>query len=149
MADDPEPRTFERWGYRATESRATESGAPEFTVRDQGGRVIGWITVLGHRFQSRGFAQSIAGSEVLGTFESIKAAMALVIGHYDMLQLRDRVSKAVKRYEAEGATPLPARPGAVRRPSVDEPDGTRAPQPPGPKPAPRHPPGPGRPPAPD
>src|SRR5688500_11899686 len=93
-----QPRTWERWGYRATET------APgEFGVSDANGRTIGWITMLGHRFQARGFAQTLAHSEVLGTFESIKAAVTLVIGHYDMLQLRNRVSKAVKKYEAEGA----------------------------------------------
>src|SRR5690554_3896434 len=139
MAGNPHPRTFERWGYRAT-----ETGNAEFTVRDPNGRVIGWITLLGHRFQARGFAHALEGSEVLGTFESVKAALALVIGHFDMLQLRDRVSKAVKRYEAEGPTPLPARPGEVRRPSAGAPDGTPGPQQPAAKHGPQHPRDPGR-----
>lgn len=111
MATDPgfEPRSWERWGYRAREVRPSE-----FTVQDANGATIGWITQLGQRFQARGFAQSIANSEVIGTFESIKAAVTLVIGHFEMLQLRDRVSRAVKKYEAEGPVAIdpPDTPGA-------------------------------------
>lgn len=103
MAVEPAfvPRSWERWGYRAREVRPSE-----FTVQGPDGATIGWITPLGQRFQARGFAQSSANSEVIGTFESIKAAVTLVIGHFEMLQLRDRVSRAVKKYEAEGPVSL-------------------------------------------
>jgi hypothetical protein len=116
---EPAPRVFERWGYTVREARDSE-----FVVRGPNGTVIGWITVAGIRFQARGFAQSLESSEVIGTFESVKAALALVIGHFDMLQLRDRVSAAVRRYEAEGPTPMRARATPDRSPSAGAPRGT-------------------------
>lgn len=119
------PLVFERWGYRAIEVRPSR-----YTVRDPAGHTIGWISMLGSRFQARGHAQSISSSRTLGTFVSIKAATALVIGHYEMIRLRDRVSTAVRSYEAETPPATPVRRGLDRSPSAAAPGETATPQPP-------------------
>ena len=73
-----------------------------FRVEDTTGSAIGFVTAKGSRFQARsGYGQSLATSEVLGSFNSARAALRLVIGHHELQELRDRVRKQVIELEQE------------------------------------------------
>ncbi|MBX3068485.1 MAG: hypothetical protein KF867_04150 [Cryobacterium sp.] len=90
---------WQRFGYWVREIRPKV-----YRVEDQGSRVIGFITAKGSRYQARsGYGSSVTTSEVLGSFNSARAALRLVIGHYELEQLRDHVRKEV--IELEQADP--------------------------------------------
>lgn len=72
-----------------------------FEVRDRGGRLIGWISSHGPRFQARGISPALADAPTLGTFQSGVAALRLVIGYYDVMQLRKTVIAEARRLEQE------------------------------------------------
>jgi hypothetical protein len=98
----------------------------EYEVRDRGGRLIGWITRLGGRYQSRGIAGRVDDAPTLGTFLSGRAALRLVIGYYDVERLRRETVEEVRRIEhahefkTQGAIARDRRPS----PGTDAPDRT-------------------------
>lgn len=78
-----------------------------YQVEEPDGRTIGFVTVNKSRYQARsGYGQSVATSEVLGSFDSGAAALRLVIGHHALEQLRDQVKREVVALEqAEQSKP--------------------------------------------
>ncbi len=88
-------RRWQRFGYWVHELRAGV-----FRVEDKSGQAIGFVTAKGSRFQARsGYGQSLATSEVLGSFNSARAALRLVIGHHELQELRAEVRRQVIELE--------------------------------------------------
>ncbi|MCC7127872.1 MAG: hypothetical protein IT192_03515 [Microbacteriaceae bacterium] len=98
MGEPVEPATGKRWqrfGYWVHELRPGV-----FRVEDKSGQAIGFVTAKGSRFQARsGYGQSLATSEVLGSFNSARAALRLVAGHHELQELRDEVRRQVIELE--------------------------------------------------
>lgn len=73
----------------------------DFEVRERGGRLVGWITSFGARYQARGMAARLEDAPTLGTFLSGLAALRLVIGYYDVMALRQTVIDEARKIERE------------------------------------------------
>lgn len=74
-------RRWERFGHWVTETR---TGV--FEIRTPAGERIGWVTMLGTRFEAHGFAQSLSSSPTLsgGPYFSGRAAMLRVIAAHEI-----------------------------------------------------------------
>lgn len=127
MQQDAEAPPGRRWSRLDHVLQEVRPG--DFEVRDRGGRLVGWVTWFGGRFQARGIAARLEDAPTLGTFLAGMAALRLVIGYFDVMTLRQRTIDEARRLEREyearrrgSSTPAPDRSARTARPDRSERD---------------------------
>ncbi|MFT4284306.1 MAG: hypothetical protein QM598_05670 [Protaetiibacter sp.] len=74
-------RRWERFGHQVSETRPGT-----FEIRNPAGERIGWVTMIGERFEAHGFAQSLSASSRLegGPYYSGRAALLRVVAAHEI-----------------------------------------------------------------
>lgn len=94
--DRPRLRRWERFGHQVAEIRPSV-----FEIRTAAGERIGWISMLGTRYEAHGAAQSYFSSEPLGggPYYSGRAALLRVIAAHDLAQRARELNQRIRELE--------------------------------------------------